>query len=507
MNFAAKISLGVLGLGALVGVWYADEHFTKKETEQKKVSGKPVAFEVEKIKSLTLSLPTETFVFQRDNVTSPWKFGGNRAELKTKPDQDAVNNLIAALDTLPVESELEGTENAAKVTSADATYGFDKPRAKLEIALEGGKTEVFVLGADLNLGTSLPGKGNPSQGSASGNGSIGAVSAYAISSTKQKVLVVGNSIVSATQKNYGDFRSKIAGDFAVNDVKAFTLQKNDGTFIELSKGEKDWQITKPEALLADNNNIGLFIDKYSKLRLENINEPEVLAGGMKKNLNLETPTATLEFKGEGGKVLQRFELGITKEAVWITMPDGAAGKVDLNQFADLTPALKHFRDRKIMRDVSFNDILKIKTQSGRVYQKEASNWYFVSGTGNSAPAQASGGTASAEKASDKDSSDLFSQWEFLTADDILGSSNALGVSETTAGLDKPVTQFSFEFTESSKKPPLQILVGIRVPKNEKNVYVKRSDKPEIFIVESQWTDILARMDGTSVKGTDIQAKK
>lgn len=55
-------------------------------------------------------------------------------------------------------------------------------------------------------------------------------------------------------------------------------------------------------------------------------------------------------------------------------------------------------------------------------------------------------------------------------------------------------QFSFLFTDASKRGLEQILVGKRVPNDEKKVYVKRSSKPEIYVVETASTSDLTKLD-------------
>jgi len=79
----------------------------------------------------------------------------------------------------------------------------------------------------------------------------------------------------------------------------------------------------------------------------------------------------------------------------------------------------------------------------------------------------------------------------MTAEDVLDADEATELSKF--GLDKPITQFSLSST-AENKPKIEVLAGSRVPNNEKAVYVKRADKPEVFVMESKWLDVLTRLD-------------
>lgn len=91
------------------------------------------------------------------------------------------------------------------------------------------------------------------------------------------------------------------------------------------------------------------------------------------------------------------------------MSDGAIGTVDVGQLTDLFPNLKYFRDRRVMRDVSMADVLKIKTPKGRIYQKENNNWFATEGPGVDKEKQSKDGNSDAGR--------LYADWEFMAADD------------------------------------------------------------------------------------------
>jgi hypothetical protein len=100
-----------------------------------------------------------------------------------------------------------------------------------------------------------------------------------------------------------------------------------------------------------------------------------------------------------------------------------------------------------------------------------------------------------------DARNFVDDWEFSTAEDVLDAEETTELAKF--GLDKPLTQFTLGSTDE-KKPQIEVSVGSRVPNNEKAVYLKRADKPEVFVMETKWLDVLTRLDQG---GQSPQAKK
>jgi hypothetical protein len=497
VNFYTKLALGVLGVGLLAGVWYADEHYTKKEEEQKKTAGKALNFETEKVRKVTAKTDSGTLVFERKDALASWSFEEPKGT--TKPDADAVNNLLSALQSLNVETDLAGSEAAAKTGSKEGeNFGFGKPKGTFALTLEGGKELSLVVGSEVSVG------------STSGS-TFNALSLYATSPSRDKVLVVGSSISSTLKKTFADYRSKAVGDFTTADVKSLVVKKGADFVVDMTKNDSTWKITAPHEYNADMNNIGLYFDKIQKLRVDAVTEMSALNPEKLASMGLAVPTASISLLGADKKVIQNISVGMTKEKMFLTLADGAVGSVEIGKFSDLIPETKYFRDRRVMRDISMADAVKLTTPSGRRFHKEGEKWYFNSGAevatkqpdvkSTTTAAALASPTPSNAKASDKDAETVFSQWEFIVADDILD--NPTG-SLKEFGLDKPIQKLSFEFRDN-KPAPVEILVGNRVPKNEKLVYVKRGDKAEIFAVETQWLEALGRMNGQT--GTSPQAHK
>ena len=267
-----------------------------------------------------------------------------------------------------------------------------------------------------------------------------------------------------------------------------SLSKNDGSLIQLEKkkddGQNQWHVVSPKVIKADNNQVGLFLDSLARLSADSVTEPSAISDANKGALGLSEPNATLVLKDASGKEIQKIDYGLTKEALSLTMSDGAVGSVELTKFTDLAPELKYFRDRRILSSVNFNDVNLLTTLSGKKFQKEGIDWYLTDGT----PENNEG---KMKKAANEDARRFIEDWEFMTAEDVLDADEATELSKF--GLDKPITSFTLSST-AENKPEIRVLVGSRVPNNEKAVYVKRTDKPEVFVMESKWLDVLTRLD-------------
>ncbi len=479
-----SIGLAAVAAAAIWGGVFFDEHLAEKEAVQKKQDERLLVFESKDVLELTLKNSKGEFKFARESASSNWRM---TEPAGAKPDQDAVNNMIAAVQSAKFEQQIDsGKAIADSLKSGDSAagkdYGLESPRVALALKLAANKelgtsareTKLW-LGGDVGIGS---GAGN----------AFNALSLYAVSSDKSGLLVAGHSLASTLDKGLKDLRTKLIGDFTVSEVSFITLSKNDGSVIELEKkkdeSQSQWHVVRPKAIKADNNQVGLFLDSFVRLRADSVTEPSSISDANKGALGLTEPNATLVLKDASGKELQKIDYGLTKEALSLTMSDGAVGSVELTKYTDLAPELKYFRDRRVLTEVNFNDVNVLTTLSGKKFQKEGINWYAADGTTQK-------NEEKMERAANEDVRRFVEDWEFMTAEDVLDADEATELSKF--GLDKPITQFSLSST-SENKPKIEVLAGSRVPNNEKAVYVKRADKPEVFVMESKWLDVLTRLD-------------
>lgn len=479
-----SITLAAVAAVAIWGGVYLDEHLSEKETAQKKLDERLLGFESQDVRQLTLKNKNGEFAFERDSASAQWKM---TLPAGVKPDQDAVNNMIAAIQSAKYEQQIDSGQTVAeKIKAGDFAqgkdFGLETPRVSIVLKIAENKEQgtsareaKLWLGGDVGIG--------------SGAGSaFNAISVYAVSSERNGLLVAGHSIVSTLEKGLKDLRTKLIGDFAVSDVSFIELSKNDGTVLQLEKKKEDnlnqWFVVQPKSIKADNNQVGLYLDSFARLRAESVTEAALINDANKEALGLSQPNAQLVLKDSAGQVLQTLQYGLTKEALYLTMSDGAVGSVELTKFTELAPELKYFRDRRVLAGVQFNDINVLTTPSGRSYQKEGVNWYPTTDTSDQS-VKTTGKVASDEVRR------FVEDWEFMTAEDVLDADETTDLSKF--GLEKPITHFVLSST-GENKPKIEVFAGSRVPNNEKAVYVRRADKAEVFVMETKWLDVLARLD-------------
>lgn len=479
-----SMTLAAVAAAAIWGGVFLDEHLAEKEAVQQKQDERLLAFESKDVLQFALKNKNGEFKFARENATANWQM---TEPAGAKPDQDAVNNMIAAVQSAKFEQQIDSGKSVAdSIKSGDASagkeYGFETPRAELVVKVAANKElgtaerEVKLwLGGDVGIG--------------SGAGSaFNALSLYAVSSDKSALLVTGHSLASTLDKGLKDLRTKLIGDFNVSEVAFITLSKNDGSVLQLEKKKDEtqsqWHVVSPKMIKADNNQVGLFLDSFVRLRADSVTEASAISEANKGALGLSQPNASLVLKDAEGKELQKIEYGLTKEGLFLTMSDGAVGSVEMTKFTDLAPELKYFRDRRVLTEVNFNDVNLLTTVNGKKFQREGIDWYAVNATSQN-------NDKNEKKAANDEVRRFVEDWEFMTAEDVLDADETTELSKF--GLDKPITSFSLGST-AENKIKVDVLAGSRVPGNEKAVYVKRGDKPEVFVMESKWLDVLTRLD-------------
>jgi hypothetical protein len=312
---------------------------------------------------------------------------------------------------------------------------------------------------------------------------------------KNKLLVVNNSLSNLLEsKTLSDFRTKRVGDFKGADVSSIEIKYGDSDVI-VSKNNKGWEVVKPTQWPGDTNFISDYLARYQGLLAQKVYESSELNSNILEKFNLIKPTAVVTFTNSSGKIMQSFNLGITTDGIYATMKDGAVAKLSLDLWPDLVPKEKYFRNRLILLNVSIDDISKINLSNSLAFIKKDNNWYRVS-----APTQ----QPAVSETPNQDAFTFFSNWEFMAADDIILNPTSQNLSEF--GFNKPLKTFSFEFSDSSKVKPIKIIVGNRVPKNEKSVYLKRSDSPNVYVVDAGWLSLLAQLYSVG-DSSNISVKK
>ncbi|MGY3802621.1 DUF4340 domain-containing protein [Pigmentibacter ruber] len=467
MKFSTTVGLGVIAIAALVGVYFGEGYYTEKKEEKAKEASFALYFQTKDILKFSIQNTTGNFTFVRDANDKPWRLV---TPLQLSADQDAVNNILASIQQLGIQQELANTE---KLLTGDkkqlAQFGLEAPNLTISVELKKNQEGKLFIGSSLEIG-----------GKVSGN--ISPASVYAMNPSKTKLLVIDHGFSeSIRNKKLEDFRSKRVSTFAKEDIHSIEITNN-GTVISIGKQKNGWELLKPNKWPADGSYVSDYLMRFQGLLAKKIYEKSEINEALLERLNMKNPVAHISFKDSSGKAIDTFDLSITKEGIYTYVKDGSIAKLNLDLWPELVPLEKMFKNRLVMLNVAIDKINKISLASTLAFVKKDNNWYKITSP-NQQP--------SVSETPNQDAFSFFSNWEFMTADDLI-----LKPSESELvqfGMTKPLKVFSFEFGATEKLQPIKIIVGNRVPKNEKNVYLKRSDSPIVYIVDAGWLSLLAQL--------------
>ena len=474
-NYWLKLGGGLAALAAIIGLWFGDEYYTKKEAEKKKLDEKALAFEPDKVRSIELTVPESVthLGFTRDDVKADWRM--NPPHDAVAADQDAVNNFVSALQELRKERSL-GDIDEGKI----AEFGLDKPRRVVKVTLDDGKSIGVEVGGDVRVGKAQGIEFKP-------------LSVYARSTGTKTLLVIPSSALTTLDKKFADFRTKKVVKFKRDEVGQLTFVIPSGP-VTVQRKDGNWQVVAADKTYpGDANAIGLYIDRLERLRADTVIERSELGGSGLAELGLATPRFTVGFKKEDGTLLQDVAIGLNEKNAHLVMADAAIAKVPLDQFDDLSPDVKSFRDLRVMMGVDFSKVSRVVTSKGKIFQKEGQRWFPVAAEGSSPGDKAAlESKPSPDQDSRSEAATLASDFEFMRASDIIDPENVK--TDVEYGLDPPVESFSFEFAEGAPTKKIQVRVGRRVASDEKKVYLNREGSEAVYIVDTAWMDSLKALD-------------
>ncbi|WGL60923.1 DUF4340 domain-containing protein [Pigmentibacter sp. JX0631] len=467
MKFSTTVGLGVIAIAALVGVYYGEGYYTEKKEEKAKEASFALFFQTKDILKFSIQNSAGNFTFVRDANDKPWRLV---TPLQLSADQDAVNNILASIQQLGIQQELVNTENMLTGDKKQlAQFGLETPKLTISVELKKNQEAKLFVGSPLEIGGKV-------------SGSISPASVYAMNPNKTKLLVIDHAFSETIMnKKLEDFRSKRVSTFTKDDVHSFEITNN-GKVILVGKSNNNWEVLKPSKWPADSGFVSDYLMRFQGLLAKKIYEKSEINESLLEKFNLKNPVAHISFKDSAGKAIDTFDLSITKEGIYTYVKDGSIAKLNLDLWPDLVPLEKMFKNRLVMLNVALEKINKINLANTLAFVKKDNNWYKITSP-NQQPA--------VSETPNQDAFSFFSNWEFMTADDLI-----LNPSETDLvqfGMTKPLKVFSFEFGTAEKLQPIKIIVGNRVPKNEKNVYLKRSDSPIVYIVDAGWLSLLAQL--------------
>ncbi len=487
MKYWIKMALATSLAGGLIGLYFLDEKWSQEKKDTERVEHSALSFEEPAVRRIRIVSKAGALAFERGSANTDW--GLAEPSLALKLEQSAVSQFLSSLSALTTSLEISGTESVVQ-GAEKALYGFESPLATVEIGLENKTLKTLIVGADMEIGERTGGK-------------FESQAVYAMNSERKLVFVMSKPSVEFLKKSMADFRTKSPVDFDVASVHSFSLQVSNVDQVKISKDSNTWKITAPREIVADQTAVASYLNVISRLKVGKVTEKEMLgAGGGLAAFGLDKPAAVARFDDSSGNALAIVRMGKVKNAHFIQMADGAVGSLAETAYSEAAPALKYFRDKRVMRDANMSDVFQIKTAAGRVFQKEGGSWYSLEPEplSSKGAADSKSGVASTPNSPVKvaigGAATLFSDWEFLAADDVLDGPELKSMS--LYGLQKPTSRFTFIFAQG-KAPAEEILIGNKVPNNPKLVYVKRSNGSAVYLVDAGWLENLAKLDNAKAQ--------
>ena len=468
MKFSTKLILGLSTLAGLVGVYHLDNYFTQRYEEKKAELAKALYFKPEEVVKFSLTNKIGKFVFERESGNSQWKMLEPK---KVNADINILNNTLNALSQINVQNELANTGKLIKKggKTALAEYGLDAPKLSMSVTLANNKTGTLELGNSVSIGSSQSGVQD-------------SISIYARNLSRRNIFVMSSSTVNSfATKNYSDFRTKGVADFRKVDVQKITIQST-AVNLTLEKKNNKWGFTAPYVYDADDEFIQTFLQMYKSLQAVKVIEKEVVEHDGLEKYDLLNPAAKVQFLNENGTLVQEFNLGITKEAVFIKMLDGSVAQFSLSTWPDAIPLEKKFKNKQVFFGEKTDEFSAFQVKNVVNYVRKNSSWFKKANITD---------VVTSDKDASIDALTFFTNFEYMTADDVLF--NVLESDLSKYGLTDKTRKITFYYSKESNKTPVDIFIGNKVMLNKKGVYIKRSDSPLVFIVQDDWLAQLEKL--------------
>lgn len=442
MRFSTKISIGLALILALIVLYFADDHLMHKKEDQQKQSSVALYFQPEDVRWFSLTNKQGVFSFERKSKQDPWT-SADRPKMHV--EQSAVNQMLSTLSEISIQQNVPNLMGD-KETQEWKSSGIEKPEMTMEITLENGKRQTLLIG----------------------NPIFKMLSVYAKSSEKKELIIVDSSFQPEfDSKSWKDFYSKQMGSFFAPEVSEITIDRINKKTI-LKKDQDTWTLVTSQISKTDETFVKSYIQMYQMLMAQQIYLPaEVQSMGPDK-FNLKSQSARITFKDADGKTLQSFPLSLTREGIFTPLEDGSVAQMPLETWPDLVPEQIQFQNRTIMLDKNMDDVTSIRLTPSFSLEKEDGKW------------------------SSKDVVEFLSLWKTLKAENIIPSPTEDDLK--SYGLKNPLKTFSFVFKINSHQISVDIIIGSRVPNNERSMYIKRSDSPFIYTVNADWLSLLAKLE-------------
>jgi hypothetical protein len=396
-----------------------------------------LAFDAKQVTGFEIVLPDETLVVE----------GAPRAWRITRPvalraDNQTVSEFLEKLTAQKVR------QFVAEAPAARSAYGLERP---VRVTIHSGRDK------DRVSRTLLLGKVDAAR-----------KGVYAMRPGEPSVMLVPEDVYNQVPKNVAVLRDKTLVEIDRDKVARLEIESPKGT-VAVSREDGQWKIVAPEALPADQVEVGAVLTKLNDLRAQGfVGEDSAAVSRL-----LPKPEVRVAVTDQGGATTtlvlapSRDKRGGAPSAYAAVAGKGPVMLVDAQLLGDLARSANDLRDRRLLGALEPRDVRRVRLQSGgqtMVLERQGdTEWRVLE------PAK---GAANGSKVDDL----LFTlralRWKDVVAAD--------GQDPARYGLDAPTLEVGLFRGDGGEIATVQ--VGKR---DDTLAYVRTKAQPTVYSVESR----------------------
>lgn len=396
-----------------------------------------LAFDAKDVSGFEIVLPDQTLAVE----------GEPRAWRITRPvalraDNETVTEFLDRLTAQKVK------EFVAEAPAARDTYGLERP---VQIAIHTGRDK------DRVTRTLLLGKVDAAK-----------KGVYAMRAGESSVLLLPDDVWNQVPKNVGVLRNKTVVEVERDKVAKVEIESPKGSVTVAREGDQ-WKIVAPQALPADQVEVGTVLTKLNDLRAQGFLSDD--ATGIPRYLGKPEVRVALTDQAGATRTLllapSPEKRGGTPSAYAAVADKGPVMLVDAKALADLGRTANELRDRRLLGALEPRDVKRVRLQAG-------GQSMVLERTGDTAwralePAK---GGANSPKVEDLLYTLRSLRWKDIVAPD--------GQDASRYGLDAPSLEVALFKGDGGE------IATVQVGKREGEVaYVRAKSQPAVYSVESR----------------------
>jgi uncharacterized protein DUF4340 len=396
-----------------------------------------LAFDAKDVTGFEIVLPDDTLVVE--GAANAWRI---TRPVALRADNETVREFLDKLTAQKVR------EFVAEAPAARDAYGLERP---VRITIHSGRDK------DRVSRTLLLGKVDAAK-----------KGVYAMRPGEPSVMLVPEDVYNQVPKNVAVLRNKMLVELDRDKVARLEIESPKGT-VTVGRQDGQWQILAPQALPADQVEVGAVLTRLNDLRAQGFLGEDAAA----VTRLLPRPQVRVAVTDQGGATTtvvlgpSTDRRGGTPSAYAALAGKGPVMLVDAKSLADLERSVNDLRDRRLLGALEPRDVKRVRLQSGGqtmvLERKGDTEWRVLE------PAR---GAANGSKVDDL----LFTlrslRWKDVVAPD--------GQDPARYGLDAPTLEVALFRGDGGEIATVQ--VGKR---DDALAYVRTKAQPAVYSVESR----------------------